>query len=337
MATEWYLMDEYPIYNGGFEGDEFTAYAQQGFQEMLDTTMLCDNVEFITSDFTTIDKGQAVIQNVTSDTQIKADERQILAPVGTLAKYSYVRFEGDVWLIASEPSNNKFYEKAVLKICHNQLIWQDKVTKQIYKYYYWSEDTTRYSSGTYMGSVIIKFDKQYHIMIPADTATTALKYDMRFMLEIAGGVPLVFKLTKFDGITGNNQNVKLLNITLTENVYDAKRDNAELMIADYYEDESVPVVVGCKIDYESDKIPISSQGRFFANFGTNTEIGANDFQWQISDNDFNISNLILSYDGYQIRIIVKNNKELIGKHFTLAVVYGEEVYAKLDVEIIALW
>ena len=28
MATEWYLMDQPPIYNGGFEGEEFFAYAK---------------------------------------------------------------------------------------------------------------------------------------------------------------------------------------------------------------------------------------------------------------------------------------------------------------------
>ena len=35
MAVDWYLMDQPPIYNGGFEGEEFFAYAQDGFKEML--------------------------------------------------------------------------------------------------------------------------------------------------------------------------------------------------------------------------------------------------------------------------------------------------------------
>lgn len=51
MAVDWYLMDQPPIYNGGLRAEEFFAYAQDGFKEMLDTTMLCDNVEFINSDF----------------------------------------------------------------------------------------------------------------------------------------------------------------------------------------------------------------------------------------------------------------------------------------------
>ena len=112
MAVDWYLMDQPPIYNGGFEGEEFFAYAQDGFKEMLDTTMLCDNVEFINSDFSVITPGKAIIQSVTPDTQLKAEDRQILVPIGTLQTYSYIRFEDEIWIIASEPSNNKFYEKA---------------------------------------------------------------------------------------------------------------------------------------------------------------------------------------------------------------------------------
>ena len=83
MAVDWYLMDQPPIYNGGFEGEEFFAYAQDGFKEMLDTTMLCDNVEFINSDFSVITPGKAIIQSVTPDTQLKAEDRQILVPIGT--------------------------------------------------------------------------------------------------------------------------------------------------------------------------------------------------------------------------------------------------------------
>ena len=96
MAVDWYLMDQPPIYNGGFEGEEFFAYAQDGFKEMLDTTMLCDNVEFINSDFSVITPGKAIIQSVTPDTQLKAEDRQILVPIGTLQTYSYIRFEDEI-------------------------------------------------------------------------------------------------------------------------------------------------------------------------------------------------------------------------------------------------
>ena len=92
---------------------------------MLDTTMLCDNVEFINSDFSLIVPGKAIIQSVTSDTQIKTEDRQILVPIGTLQRFAYVRFDDDIWIIVSEPSNNKFYEKAILKIAAQRPIRLD--------------------------------------------------------------------------------------------------------------------------------------------------------------------------------------------------------------------
>lgn len=339
MAVEWYLMDQPPIYNGGFEGDEFFAYAQQGFQEMLDTTMLCDNVEFINSDFSIIVPGKAIIQSVTSDTQIKTEERQILVPIGTLKDFSYVRFEDNIWLIVSEPSNNKFYEKAVLKICNNRLRWQNSVTKEVFNYWYWCEDITRYSSGTYLGNIIVKFDKQYHLLLPMDRNTQKLHDGMRFILEFSDTTPLVFKLTKYDGVTGNNKHVKLLSLSLTQTVYDEDRDNADLMIADYYEEKAVSESLKCKINYESDEIALSSFGEFSAVFKNDLDEDVNtEFSWKISDNDFDLKNLVISYQDNKIKIIVKNNKELLDKSFTLNVVSNaDEVCAALKVKIIALW
>lgn len=339
MSAEWYLMNEPPIYNGGFEGDEFFSYAQQGFQEMLDTTMLCDNVEFINSDFSLIVPGKAIIQSVTSDTQIKTEDRQILVPIGTLQRFAYVRFDGDIWIIVSEPSNNKFYEKAILKICLNHLRWQDVETKEIFDYWYWCEDITRYSSGTYLGNLIVKFDKQYHLIIPMDNHTRKLHDGMRFILEISDTTPLVFKLTKYDGITGNNKNIKLLNLSLTQTVYDEDRDNADLMIADYYEQKTVAEDLKCRIDYESDEIALSSFGEFSAVFKNESDENVEtEFSWKISDNDFDSENLILVYLNNKIKIIVKNNQDLVGKDFTLNVISDKgEIYASIKVKIIALW
>lgn len=339
MSADWYLMNQLPIYNGGFEGEEFFAYARQGFQEMLDTTMLRDNVEFITSDFSHVVPGKAIIQSVTPDTQLKAEDRQILVPIGTLHKFAYIRFEGNIWIIASEPSNNKFYEKAVLKICHNRLRWQDTVTKEIFDYWYWCEDITRYSSGTYLGNVIVKYDKQYHILMPMDSHTQKLHDGMRFILEFSDTIPLVYKLTKYDGLTGNNKNVKLLNISLTQTVYDEDRDNVDLMIADYYEGKTVSDKLKCRIDYESDQIALASSGKFNAIFmNESDEVSITDFVWEIADNDFGIDNLICTYKDNQIKIVVKNNEELDGKDFNLNVKSLEdEILASLKVNIVALW
>ncbi len=347
MAKEWYLMGNPQIYNGGFEGEEWFNYARDGFQEMLDTTMLRDSVEFINSDFSVIVPGRAIIQSVTPDTHLKAEDRQILVPIGTLQKYAYVRFEDEIWMLASEPYNNKFYEKATLKICRNQLRWQNPVTKEIFAYWFWCEDVTRYSSGVFDNKIFSNFDKQYHLMLPMDASTRMLHDGMRFMLEMSGDTPLVYELTKFDGITGNNKSIKILNCTLTQNVYDKERDNVELMLCDYYttQENSINETLEhyetyARIDYESDEIKLSSSETFSAVFydDTNKEIDVDDFSWSITDYDFDISNLIISYVDKTAEIAVKNNRKLIGKTFNLNILSSEEVIlATLTVRITALW
>lgn len=343
MSVDWYLMDQPPVYNGGFEGQEFHSYAQQGFQEMLDTTMLSDDVEFINSDFSVIRHGKAIIQSVSSDTQLKSEDRQILVPIGTLQPYSYIRFKNDIWLIVSEPSNNKFYEKAVLKICNNQLRWQDPQTKEIKSYWYWCEDTTKYSSGVFKGNIVISYDKQYGLMLPMDKNTRKLHDGMRFILEVSDTIPLVYKLTKFDGITGNYRNIKLLKLSLTQTVYDEKVDNVDLMIADYNVNtaESYKNDVTCKIMYKSDCISLSSFGKFTAAFydKDNNLITGIKYSWDISDKEFDDNDIIISTDGDCIKITVKNNPKLIGKEFRLNVMSEDKssIYASVNITIISLW
>ena len=342
MSVDWYLMNQPPIYNGGFEGDEFHAYAQEGFQEVLDTTMLCDNVEFINSDFSVIVPGKAIVQSVTPDTQLKAEDRQILVPIGTLQSYSYIRFEDKIWIIASEPSNNKFYEKSVLKICNNQLRWQDPETKNIFSYWYWCEDTTRYSSGVFKGNIVMTYDKQYSLMLPMDKNTRKLHDGMRFMLELSGDIPLVYKLTKFDGITGNNKTAKILKLSLTQTVYREETDNVDLMIADYNADksESYDKNYECKITYTSDRIRLSSFEKYTVAFydDENNIVEDVEYHWEVTSDDFDVNDLVLTTGDNFVKVKVKNKTELIGKQFRLNVVkLFDTILASVVITIDSLW
>ena len=67
-SKSWYKMIR-PLFNSGYEDDEFWAYGQDGFNEVLDS--------FIGSDVEIYDKSvaktpkavRAIIQNVTGDAQ----------------------------------------------------------------------------------------------------------------------------------------------------------------------------------------------------------------------------------------------------------------------------
>ena len=59
MPIEWYLMKQ-PTYNSGFEGDEFANYAQDGFEEILESE-LADDIEIFEK--TPLNKIGAVIHS----------------------------------------------------------------------------------------------------------------------------------------------------------------------------------------------------------------------------------------------------------------------------------
>ena len=111
MPTEWYLMQR-PLFNSGFEDDEFSAFSQDGFEEVLDS-FLADDIEIFDKRLTANPViSRAVIQGVTSDTYNNSVIRQFLCRIGTLHSGQYVKARDQIWMIYSMPDNNKIYEKA---------------------------------------------------------------------------------------------------------------------------------------------------------------------------------------------------------------------------------
>lgn len=83
MPTEWYLMKR-PLFNSGYESDEFQNFAQDSFEEILES--------FIAKDIEIYEKSlsvepvvtRAIVQNVTGDVYNNSYQRQLLCRIGTL-------------------------------------------------------------------------------------------------------------------------------------------------------------------------------------------------------------------------------------------------------------
>lgn len=77
MPESWYLMSQ-PLFNSGFEGDEFSAFAQGGFEEILDSP-LADEIEIYEKTLSaTPVSARAIIQGVTADNYNNSVLRQFL-------------------------------------------------------------------------------------------------------------------------------------------------------------------------------------------------------------------------------------------------------------------
>ena len=232
MAQEWYLLTSSPpIFNSGFEQEEFDNYAVDGFNELLTDSPLSTSVVLSNSDLTTNTTIKAIIQNTSSDSEPSSIERQILTKIGTLQTGKYITYKNKKWLITGLVDDNKIYEKAVIKYCQHQLKWQNSSGTIITRYAVAEKPIAKSLNE---GTIITTSDKMYSIKIPYDSETQNLHVGKRFLLEKANGIPLSYSLTSYDGISGSYGQGGILNITLTQDEYNSTTDNADLMIADYF-------------------------------------------------------------------------------------------------------
>ena len=94
MPESWYLMSQ-PLFNSGFEGDEFSAFAQGGFEEIL-ASPLADDIEVYEKNLSAAAvKTRAIIQGVTADNYNNSVLRQFLCRIGSI-RLSLIQLCADV-------------------------------------------------------------------------------------------------------------------------------------------------------------------------------------------------------------------------------------------------
>lgn len=342
MHEDWYVIKPPRIFNSGYEKEYFDSIATNGFEELLNT-FLGDEVELCNSDFSVRDKTNVVIQGVSDNSENKNFQRQILAPIGTLSKYSYVIFNGIIWIISTEPSSNKIYEKSILKLCNNKLRWLDDLGN-IREYPYYIEDATKYGSGIAPSNIMTTLEQQYIITLPYDVNTKKFNYGNRFILgETGNGTPIVYSISKYDPITLNFSHIKLLKLIVIQDEYDQYKDNKELMIADYYRlNNTSPLPkINCHIDYLG--LPVVKCGgsakRFSAKFYDvdGKEIPDVVPLWSISDTFNNQISLEIDSKNNTALVKVLPNTKLIGEQFSISVTDQTSQFSdSLIVEVVGL-
>lgn len=275
MSKEWCTMQKSPRYNGGVEREEFTYYAQDGFDEYILTTHLGKDILLCSGEFTLkegyeynfdgdmdcfenknsiVDKG--VIQSIQSDSEVSSETCQVLTRIGTLKNYHYIVYEGEIWLIASQPRSNDVYEKTVLKICNNVLKFQDKLGN-IHYYPYWCEEASSYGNGENTSKTMTVISDQFNISLPLDDSIRELYQNKRFSLFKVNSIPRCYELTGIDFASGLYKDIKIAKLGLTACEYDPNKDRTDLMLCDYFEPNTDtptnnPTITGsCEISYKS--------------------------------------------------------------------------------------
>ena len=236
-SKKWYQMTR-PIFNSGFEDDEFWVYGQDGFQELLSS--------FIGSDVFIYDKTldvepqqiRAIIQQNTSDAYSGTTVRQILCNIGTLKCGQYVKCDGALWLVIGLPDNNRVYEKAVLWKCKYSIRFISPLTGKIVEYPVYSTNSTQYGTGETDKTQITVGGDQHLLYLPCNEEILMLDAQFRFLMDKNKKYPTAYRITKVDPISyavgSERVDDGLIQWAVLEDQFNAATDNAELMIADYY-------------------------------------------------------------------------------------------------------
>lgn len=234
MSKEWYLLNQPYLYTNGYENEDFTYYGDKAFNELLETFLAKDIYKYDSKIWEPPVQERMIIQNVTSDSINTSDIRQVLCKIGSLKCGAYLEFDGQYWIVASLPSNNGFYEKAILMYCNDFLNTISKNTGEIIKYPIPSENATKYNIGIKYETQVTIGSTQKTVFLPCDNETIEFNRNQRFLFGKDSRIN-AYSISQLDPCSYKCENGGLLQLTLVEDQFSPERDNAELLIADYYE------------------------------------------------------------------------------------------------------
>jgi hypothetical protein len=163
--------------------------------------------------------------------------------------------------------------------------------------------------------------------LPTNSDTKTILYDTKFLKSSPGRYPpLAWKVSKIEDTATEG----ISKITMTQEQFDPSKDNAELMIANYYESavepeiletEEVPTVSDLEITYSG--FPAVRAGGGYKKFTLKSRIDGElvdcteDIEWSIDFPSGDVTKLTTSVVDNVFRVQCTNDYSLIGKTFTI--------------------
>lgn len=158
------------------------------------------------------------------------------------------------WMCLEAKNLHDIQWEGTLRFCNYVVKFYSPLTKEIVEYpisvlnatQYGSGETERYDDEIHM----IIGTSQMIVYIPYDEHTRLIDSGFRFLLDRNQSVPTAFEVKQADTISySDGGNRGYIHLTVSESPFDPKRDNKELMIADYTFD---PVGTGKELEDNND-------------------------------------------------------------------------------------
>ena len=244
--TEWYLINPQPTLNSGFEKDEFTDYAQDGFDELLTETQLGKAIKFCKGKFDGENfeievEGEGIVQSETPDAYTQGYKRQLLTRIADkVADYKYIKYDGAIWLIMTEPADNCIYDKCVLHQCNYILKWQN-ATKDIIYCPASIENASQYNTGEEGNKILMLGYNQLMAYVSLDDDTVVIDRNLRLFVDYNKVNPIPYKVTRPDTVAFSYGKNRVMCLVLTEDQYNPKTDSIENWLCDYFQISNITI------------------------------------------------------------------------------------------------
>ena len=251
------------------------------------------------------------------------------------------------WLITALDERPQFRQYIILE-CNWTLKWV--VDNKIHSCLAVQRYQNSYSSGISDGSRIAGVNDMTAIWVPTNSSTQTIGYNQRFIISDVGRVPaLCYEVSKIS----DTSPVGLVKFSLKQTEFNEKTDNAEDMIADYYQSEFEPTEYGnesvevdtFEVTYNGTKSTVKVGGSpkiFTAQLPKDNSF---DIIWKLSDGEKTYGGI---YDNYEqtfgdytittndrvMTVKVAHNYKLVGTILTISAECADGSSGSVQVEVI---
>lgn len=246
---------------------------------------------------------------------------------------SYVQIMNEIdepewWLIVHLDDRTQFRQYSILK-CTWIYKWVSRVNGKriIYNCLGAPRKQNSYNSGVWLDYTTQTVENQEVAWLPTNNDTKTILYDTKFIKSSEGRYPpLVWKVSKIEDTATDG----ISRFTMTQEQFNPSTDNANLMIADYWESavepelpeaEEVPTVSDLEITYSGS--PIVRAGGGYKKLTLKSRVNGklvdvtDDVEWIIDFKDVNAEQLETSVANNIFKVKCKSDYSLIGKTFTV--------------------
>ena len=253
--------------------------------------------------------------------------------------------EPEWWLIVHFDDRTQFRQFSILK-CTWTYKWVSRVSgkRVVHQCLGAPRKQNSYNSGVWLDYYTQTVENQEVFWLPTNDDARTIVYDTKFLKSSEGRYPpLRWTITKIEDTAVEGISM----FTLAQDQFDSAKDNAELMIANYYdsyvepevlETEEIPTVSDLEIVYSGS--PVVRAGGGYKKFTLKERIDgklvdASDVKWSIDFQDGGLDKLENSVKDNVFKVKCLPFYDLVGKTFMIT---AESKYSSksLIVEVVSL-